>query len=729
MPRRLRTAAFALLLSAAACSQSAPGAGPSEGPYDNIRAAEQALKKKDLYLAESEYRFAAARALVAIGNLASAKGEWDAALTAYGEASQQLSDPSEPLLSVATVYLQRQKPLQAEAVLRELAATGRTPRVMHLMAVAYAAQGRFGEAMQQIEEARHAAPEDAELAHAEGTIAIQAKDVASARRAFAALLQLRPGAPTHVLIGRTWRDYEHFEEARQELQAALRLDPHVRRANYYLGTILIRQPDRLRDAIAAFQRELEIAPDDYLCNLNAGIGLTADRRAAEGVPYLEKAARLSNESRPLYHLGQAQFQSGEFAGAVQSLERFLAAAANDPQATANAGSAEYVLAQALHALGRDTDAAAHFERAKELKEKYRAQSEDQLQHYLIPDPGSGMSGKTAVWQISSAPPPDGPALTAARTALIEVIARSYFNLGVILSQRKHYRSAAASFYRAATWDPAFPGAQASLGMARFQAGEHALAIEPLRRALASDPGNRDLARLLALSCFQIQSYACAAELLANDAAVENDASLQYALGVSLVKSGEPKRAADVFARLLARNGDSAPLYVLLGDAHAQQGDFDGAIAQYVHALRLDARVPGAHFSSGVIELRRGHLAEAEHHFRAELSAHPDDNRARYHLAYTLSLEGKRAEALPLVRDVLKRTPAFFDGRYLLGQMLLEEGDAAGAVEQLEASVRLAPKEARAHYQLGRAYQKLGRTDDAQQQFTLFQQLKHGEEKP
>jgi tetratricopeptide (TPR) repeat protein len=196
-----------------------------------------------------------------------------------------------------------------------------------------------------------------------------------------------------------------------------------------------------------------------------------------------------------------------------------------------------------------------------------------------------------------------------------------------------------------------------------------------------------------------------------------------------VKSGDAKRAADVFSRLIARSGDSAALYVLLGDANAQQGDFDGALAQFEHALRLDPRATGAHFSSGVVELRRGHLPEAEQHFRAELAAHPSDNRARYHLAYALSLQQKRAEALPLVREVLKQTPAFHDGRYLLGQMLLDEGDATAAAEQLEASVRLAPDDARSHYQLGRAYQKLGRTDDAQQQFALFQQLKHGDEKP
>jgi len=699
-----------------------------EGPDADIRRAEQAVKAKDLYLAESEYRFAAARALIAVGNLAASRANWDEALKAYGEASQQLTDPTEPVLSAATVYLQQQKPVQAEAVLRELNATVRNPRVLQLLAASYAAQNRMGEAIQQIEEARGAAPDDPELMLAEANIALQGKDMARASAAFEALAKVRPGAATHVLIGRTWRDYEHYDEARKELESALRLDPRIRRANYYLGTILIRRPDSLREAIVAFQRELEVAPDDYLCNLNAGIALTADRRAGEGIPYLQHAVRLApSDSRPLYHLGLAQYQADDFDGAARSLRDFRARAGNDPAAMANVSSAEYVLAQALHALGRESEATAHFERAKELKEKYQARTQEQLQQYLSESP-MGSPGKGAVWQIPAEPPPAGA--SAAQAQLSEIIARAYFNLGVILSQRQHNVGAAATFYRAASWDPNFPGVQASLGTARFQAGQYQFAVEPLRAALQLEPNNSGLARLLALTCFHSESYRCAADLLQQDAATRTDASLQYALGVSLVKLGDTKGAGEIFAHMLVGNRDSAPLYVMLGDAMAQQGDFDAALGQYARALQLDPRVVGAHFSSGVIRLRRGDLPAAETSFRQELRSHPDDARARYHLAYALSLQNKGGEAMPLLREVLQQEPGYGDARYLLGQLLLEQGDAAAAAEQLEASVRLAPNEARTHYQLGKAYQKLGRTAEAEQQFALFQQLKgRGAEKP
>jgi tetratricopeptide (TPR) repeat protein len=543
-------------------------------------------------------------------------------------------------------------------------------------------------------------------------------------------LRLRPGAATHVLIGRTWRDYEHFEQAERELHLALRLDPTARRANYYLGTILVRRPDGLKDAIVAFQRELEITPDDYLSTLNAGIALTADRRAREAVPLLRRAWQMNpKEVRPLYHLGQAQFQAGDAAGAVDSLDRYLEAASKDVNTLGMVGSAEYVLAQSLHSLGRDSEAAAHFERAKDLKEKYRAESQDQLQQYLASDkqssPEGGM-GQT-LWRIPAEPNVPAQA-EQARAALSDIVARAYFNLGVILSQRSHFPAAAASFYRASRWEPGFPRVDAALGTARFQAAQYEPAIEPLKKALAQEPTSTDISRLLALACFQAKSYRCAAQMLEHDPRVESDPAMEYALGVSLVNVGQPAQAAEVFSRLIERNQGSADLYVLLGNAHAQQDDYEEALKQFDRALQLDPKVREANLSAGLVLLRQGKLPEAERRFRAELASDPKSTRASYHLAYVLTLQQKGTEAVPLLRGVLKQNPALADARYLLGQTLLEQGDTAAAVEQLEASVRLAPGEARSHYQLGRAYQKLGRSEEAQQQFALFQKLKQPEKK-
>ena len=73
--------------------------------------------------------------------------------------------------------------------------------------------------------------------------------------------------------------------------------------------------------------------------------------------------------------------------------------------------------------------------------------------------------------------------------------------------------------------------------------------------------------------------------------------------------------------------------------------------------------------------------------------------------------------------VLKLRPEFADARYLLGKILLADGAAEEAVQHLEVAARVAPQDFNIHYQLGQAYQKLGRSDLAQREFDLFRELK------
>jgi Flp pilus assembly protein TadD len=89
----------------------------------------------------------------------------------------------------------------------------------------------------------------------------------------------------------------------------------------------------------------------------------------------------------------------------------------------------------------------------------------------------------------------------------------------------------------------------------------------------------------------------------------------------------------------------------------------------------------------------------------------------------LDLEGSFDQAVALLRPLLKAKPDFADARYLLGKILLSKGHAREAAEQLEAAARLAPEDANTHYQLGQAYQRLGRSDLAEQEFALFRKLK------
>ena len=82
--------------------------------------------------------------------------------------------------------------------------------------------------------------------------------------------------------------------------------------------------------------------------------------------------------------------------------------------------------------------------------------------------------------------------------------------------------------------------------------------------------------------------------------------------------------------------------------------------------------------------------------------------------------------MTLLRSVVQARPDLSDARYLLGKILVSQGAAAEAVEHLKTAASLAPAQANIHYQLGKAYQKLGKTDLAEQEFERFRELKREE---
>ena len=130
-----------------------------------------------------------------------------------------------------------------------------------------------------------------------------------------------------------------------------------------------------------------------------------------------------------------------------------------------------------------------------------------------------------------------------------------------------------------------------------------------------------------------------------------------------MRSDHVAEAEAVFSRLIADHGDTPELTVVLGQAHAQQGDYEGAVELLQKALKLQPTVADANATLGFIYFTQGRLKEAEAALRAELAAHADNVRARHTLAAVVDRDGRPDEALPLLRAVLKARPGFAENRW------------------------------------------------------------------
>jgi tetratricopeptide (TPR) repeat protein len=693
-------------------------------PLDRaLAAAETSVRSGELEIAESHYRSALLEGWIVAGGLHVAAGRLAEARDAFRRASRSAVHADAAVRSLALVELQMGNAAEAIALLSRLASRGSGElESRRLLAHALAANGQRAEAVQTLEEAHAAAPDDPEIAFLLASGYLQLEKVDAADRLFARVAAARPIPQTRVLIGRTYRDAGLYDRARAAFAGALQQDPGTRRAHYYLGTLALLAGGlvRLEDAIGEFRAELKLAPDDPPANLRLGMALVEARRPQEALPVLQLAARTTSSAEAFHYLGRCQLDLDRPADAVPALRRALDLAEAGGDEDARVRNIHYQLALALRRTGATADAAVHFDAAKRASARRAEVEREQLGRYLADaSPEATRPIAVATPFVSLAP--------AARADLERRVttarARAYLNLGVMRAQSQQFARAAEFFEQAAAVDPDFPQVQYSLGVAYFNAHKFDKAAAPLTRAMAGDPRNPAVRRMLALAQLNAGAYADAAKLLADDPARAADPSLQYAYGLALVRSDRAGEAEAVFSRLLAEHGANAELHVILGQAHAQQGEYDAAVRSLERALQLKPEVADAHAALGVMYMKQGKLADAAAALREELRVNPASLTARQTLATVLDLDGQPADAVTLLRDLLSRKPDFGDARYLLGKILLAQGDPQAAVAHLEAAVRLAPEDATYHYQLAQAYVKLGRRDLADRHFALFRELK------
>jgi predicted Zn-dependent protease len=93
-----------------------------------------------------------------------------------------------------------------------------------------------------------------------------------------------------------------------------------------------------------------------------------------------------------------------------------------------------------------------------------------------------------------------------------------------------------------------------------------------------------------------------------------------------------------------------------------------------------------------------------------------------HLAFEYIRRSEYPSAIAWARKAVEGDPSSFAARMALGQALLESGDTDGAIEQLEQGVALAADSPGLRFQLAKAYQKAGRTAEAERERKEFLRL-------
>jgi len=154
-------------------------------------------------------------------------------------------------------------------------------------------------------------------------------------------------------------DKNDYEAAIPPLQKFIAEKPDVAFAHFQLAYAYtaLKRPD---DARQEYERSIALDPKMAEAQLNLGV-LLLERQPAAAVAALRRAVELlPSESRPRYLLGLAQERSGDFSGAAES---FAGATRLDPKDLDSLTR----LGQVLLRLGKSADAEGKFRAALELQ--------------------------------------------------------------------------------------------------------------------------------------------------------------------------------------------------------------------------------------------------------------------------------------------------------------------------------------------------------------------------
>ncbi len=290
-----------------------------------------------------------------------------------------------------------------------------------------------------------------------------------------------------------------------------------------------------------------------------------------------------------------------------------------------------------------------------------------------------------------------------------------------------------------------------LGVLRHQQGDHAQAIELIRKAIALRPSvpafHANLAEAYraggqldraAGSCrMALRLWPDYPEALGNlglalqglgrrEEAVEkfrhalrlqpNAAGIHNGLGTVLRELGRFDEALEAFRQAVAHDPNLAMAHSNLGQLLLDRGRAEEALPHCQEAVRLQPDLAAGHNNLGNVLRTLDRFVEARDAYGEALRLNPDLVPALANLGLTLHREGQLNDALPWMRQAVEMepdNPAWWEN---LGDLRMEREEHAEAVSCYERVLALKPDRAATHNSLGWALQEEGKLAEAAEHY-------------
>jgi len=301
-------------------------------------------------------------------------------------------------------------------------------------------------------------------------------------------------------------------------------------------------------------------------------------------------------------------------------------------------------------------------------------------------------------------------------------AEAHFNLGLVNEERGHFEEAITNFERALALKPHMHGANLFLGITQFRLNRLDQARAAITKETAAYPKDASAWMWLGVVCLAQDKPEGAADALDKAAKLKpDDQDILYHRGRAHLLVSK-----NSYAEMFKVNSGSWLVHRILAQANSEAERHTDAITEYEAAIKLAPSQPGLHEELGSEYRAVNKVQEAEAAFEKELQIDPYNILAKYKLGAIAVEKGDGEKGKELIEAAQREKPNLVHLDYNLGRAEMILGNNEAAVTHFESAVKTDKDPdvvEQAWYQLGTAYRRLRRLEQAREAMTTYQQLK------
>jgi len=533
-----------------------------------------------------------------LGQAALGNGDNQNAEPALSRALKLKPDSAEAEYLLAQVYTNESRPLDAlDLLVRANKLKPDNPDILYRMAQISMSQKFYEDAVPLLEKAVQIAPGRTDLREALGESYFRSGRVNKSIEEFKKVIEAGPSARAYSFLGLGLAHLGRFDEAKQDFQNGLKLEPHNNFCLFQLGNIAKLQGDSA-GAEAIFLKVLRSNPDypDALLEL-ADIRVEG-KRFAEAAELLKRYVKgSSNPSAGYYKLAMVEKSLHQTAAAEQDLAQFQALSKNAPVA---AHPYDHLFDYLDHRAKLDPHAQIQQDLAA-LEEQIKLHPDQSEILYALAEAylkaGKIDDARKTIARLDEERPGDARTLTGD---------------GVLLARYGLYDDAIQHFQAALQAKPGMDDVSFDLADAYFHKGRYSEALDAAMQV--SEQGRKEESYLALLGDIYVhQGDNARAEEIYRTAIMRNPDNDQDYLSLALLEFRENKiaEAKQTLLKGQARIPGSGKIIWGLGLASALDGDTAGAALQLERAVEMLPEWPGSYSTLGVFYYQTGQIAKAK----------------------------------------------------------------------------------------------------------------------